>query len=89
MVSFTGSTTAGIDVAKRAVDNVKRVHQELGGKSPNVILDDADLVRQRTRMGRNRIRRIPRDESGHSRQRGLIAGGARFDVRGSIAGQKF
>jgi aldehyde dehydrogenase (NAD+) len=44
MVSFTGSTAAGIDVAKRAADNVKRVHQELGGKSPNVILDDADLV---------------------------------------------
>jgi aldehyde dehydrogenase (NAD+) len=43
MVSFTGSTAAGIDVAKRAADNVKRVHQELGGKSPNVILDDADL----------------------------------------------
>jgi aldehyde dehydrogenase (NAD+) len=45
MVSFTGSTAAGIDVAKRAADNVKRVHQELGGKSPNVVLDDADLTR--------------------------------------------
>ncbi|MGB7836681.1 MAG: aldehyde dehydrogenase family protein [Terrimicrobiaceae bacterium] len=45
MVSFTGSTAAGIDVAKRAADNVKRVHQELGGKSPNVILDDADLAK--------------------------------------------
>jgi aldehyde dehydrogenase (NAD+) len=43
MVSFTGSTNAGIDVAKRAADSVKRVHQELGGKSPNVVLDDADL----------------------------------------------
>jgi aldehyde dehydrogenase (NAD+) len=43
MVSFTGSTGAGIDVAKRAADNVKRVHQELGGKSPNVVLEDADL----------------------------------------------
>jgi aldehyde dehydrogenase (NAD+) len=43
MVSFTGSTAAGIDVAKRAADNVKRVHQELGGKSPNVVLEDADL----------------------------------------------
>jgi aldehyde dehydrogenase (NAD+) len=32
-------------VAKRAADNVKRVHQELGGKSPNVILDDADLAK--------------------------------------------
>src|SRR5215831_14401546 len=45
MVSFTGSTAAGIEVAKRAADNVKRVHQELGGKSPNVILDDADLAK--------------------------------------------
>jgi aldehyde dehydrogenase (NAD+) len=45
MVSFTGSTAAGIDVAKRAADNVKRVQQELGGKSPNVILDDADLAK--------------------------------------------
>jgi aldehyde dehydrogenase (NAD+) len=43
MISFTGSTAAGIDVAKRAATSVKRVHQELGGKSPNVILDDADL----------------------------------------------
>jgi aldehyde dehydrogenase (NAD+) len=43
MVSFTGSTRAGIQVAKAAADTVKRVTQELGGKSPNVILDDADL----------------------------------------------
>jgi aldehyde dehydrogenase (NAD+) len=43
MISFTGSTRAGIDVAKRAADTVKRVSQELGGKSPNIILDDADL----------------------------------------------
>ncbi|MCI0431428.1 MAG: aldehyde dehydrogenase family protein [Rhodospirillales bacterium] len=45
MVSFTGSTQAGIDVAKRAAGNVKRVHQELGGKSPNIVLDDADLAK--------------------------------------------
>jgi aldehyde dehydrogenase (NAD+) len=45
MVSFTGSTRAGVDVAKRAADNVKRVHQELGGKSPNIVLDDADLAK--------------------------------------------
>ncbi len=43
MVSFTGSTRAGILVAKSAADTVKRVSQELGGKSPNIILDDADL----------------------------------------------
>ncbi len=43
MVSFTGSTRAGIDVAQRAALTVKRVSQELGGKSPNIILEDADL----------------------------------------------
>jgi aldehyde dehydrogenase (NAD+) len=43
MVSFTGSTRAGILVAKAAADTVKRVTQELGGKSPSLILDDADL----------------------------------------------
>ncbi len=43
MVSFTGSTRAGILVAKSAADTVKRVHQELGGKSPNLVLPDSDL----------------------------------------------
>jgi aldehyde dehydrogenase (NAD+) len=43
MMSFTGSTRAGIAVAKGAADTVKRVAQELGGKSANVILDDADF----------------------------------------------
>jgi aldehyde dehydrogenase (NAD+) len=43
MVSFTGSTRAGIEVAKNAAPTVKRVAQELGGKSPNIILEDADL----------------------------------------------
>jgi len=43
MVSFTGSTRAGIIVAKTAADTVKRVAQELGGKSPNIILPDADF----------------------------------------------
>jgi aldehyde dehydrogenase (NAD+) len=45
MVSFTGSTRAGIMVAKNAADTVKRVHQELGGKSANIILPGADLDR--------------------------------------------
>ena len=44
MISFTGSTRAGIDVAHRAAATVKRVSQELGGKSPNIILEDADLI---------------------------------------------
>jgi len=43
MMSITGSERAGIAVAKAAADTIKRVAQELGGKSPNIILDDADL----------------------------------------------
>ena len=43
MVSFTGSTRAGVIVAKTAADTVKRVAQELGGKSANIILPDADF----------------------------------------------
>jgi aldehyde dehydrogenase (NAD+) len=45
IVSFTGSTRAGTEVARSAAASVKRVHQELGGKSPNVLLDDADFER--------------------------------------------
>ena len=41
MVSFTGSTRAGVLVAQAAAPTVKRVHQELGGKSPNLVLPDA------------------------------------------------
>ena len=40
MMSFTGSTRGGVAVAKASATNVKRVSQELGGKSPNLILDD-------------------------------------------------
>lgn len=43
MISITGSTRAGILVAQAAAKTVKRVHQELGGKSPNIVLSDADL----------------------------------------------
>jgi aldehyde dehydrogenase (NAD+) len=49
LVSFTGSTRAGIEVARAAAPTVKRVHQELGGKSPNIILPDADLQQAVTR----------------------------------------
>jgi aldehyde dehydrogenase (NAD+) len=49
MVSFTGSTRAGVLVAKAAADTVKRVHQELGGKSANILLPDVDLQRAVTR----------------------------------------
>jgi len=43
MMSFTGSTRAGTLVAQNAAPTVKRVTQELGGKSPNIVLEDADL----------------------------------------------
>ena len=45
MVSFTGSTRAGVAVATAAAPTVKRVTQELGGKSANIILDDADFLK--------------------------------------------
>ena len=44
MISITGSEAAGVEVARAAAVTVKRVCQELGGKSPNVVLDDADLA---------------------------------------------
>ncbi len=43
MISFTGSTRAGVLVSKAAADSVKRVTLELGGKSPNILLPDVDL----------------------------------------------
>ena len=49
MISFTGSTRAGVQIAKRAADTVKRVSQELGGKSANVVFADADLEAAVTR----------------------------------------
>jgi aldehyde dehydrogenase (NAD+) len=45
MVSFTGSTHAGVRVAQLAAETVKRVAQELGGKSANIILDDVDMTK--------------------------------------------
>jgi len=45
MISFTGSEPAGVEIAKSAASTVKRVCQELGGKSPNIILDDADFAK--------------------------------------------
>jgi aldehyde dehydrogenase (NAD+) len=45
MVSFTGSTRAGVEVARNAAPTVKRVSQELGGKSPNIVLDDENFAK--------------------------------------------
>jgi aldehyde dehydrogenase (NAD+) len=52
-VSFTGSTRAGVSVAQNAAPTVKRVAQELGGKSANIILDDADFEKQVARGASN------------------------------------
>jgi aldehyde dehydrogenase (NAD+) len=49
LISITGSESAGIEVAKNAANTVKRVCQELGGKSANIILDDKDLVENVTK----------------------------------------
>ena len=49
MMSFTGSTRAGIEVARNAAPTVKRVAQELGGKSANIILDDAEFAKSISR----------------------------------------
>lgn len=43
MVSFTGSTRAGVEVSRTAAETVKRVTLELGGKSPNLVFEDADV----------------------------------------------
>ena len=44
MVSITGSVRAGMEVARAAADDLKRVHLELGGKAPVVVFDDADVA---------------------------------------------
>jgi aldehyde dehydrogenase (NAD+) len=45
MISFTGSTRAGVEIAKNAAPTVKRVAQELGGKGPNIVLDEAAFAK--------------------------------------------
>ena len=49
MISFTGSTKAGISISKNAANTIKKVTLELGGKSPNIIFDDADIETSITR----------------------------------------
>jgi aldehyde dehydrogenase (NAD+) len=56
MVSFTGSTRAGVEVARAAAPTVKRVAQELGGKSPCIVLDDDQLARNVVRCIRHVMR---------------------------------
>lgn len=56
MVSFTGSTRAGVEVARAAAPTVKRVAQELGGKSPCIVLDDDQLAKNVIRCIRHVMR---------------------------------
>ena len=91
MVSFTGSTRAGVEVARAAAPTVKRVAQELGGKSANIILDDADLPRGHhprhdvdvQQLGPVVQRADPHARAGgpHGRGRGHRRGGGRADRR--------
>ena len=97
MVSFTGSTRAGVEVARNAAPTVKRVHQELGGKSPNIILPDADIkkavtagvrgVMQNSGQSCNAPTRmlVPNCEDGRSAGRGQ---GSRRGHDGWRAGQR-
>ena len=84
MVSFTGSTRAGIEVARAAAPTVKRVAQELGGKSANIVLDDADLeaVIQRDLMAMC----INSGQSCNAPTRMLVPA-ARMDEAAEIAGR--
>ena len=97
MVSFTGSTRAGTEVARNAAATVKRVHQELGGKSPNVLLEDVDFEKavksSITRLMVNsrpvvqcadphaRARRQARRRRGHRQARRRSGGRGRSAVR--------
>jgi acyl-CoA reductase-like NAD-dependent aldehyde dehydrogenase len=91
MISITGSEAAGVEVAKSAAGTVKRVCQELGGKSANIILDDADFAKNvakgrywhdgqfRPDLQRNlaHARAQTSDGRGHPRRpRGRLAGDA-------------
>ena len=72
MVSFTGSTRAGIEVARNAAPTVKRVAQELGGKSANIVLDDADFEavdRARRRGDVHQLRPVVQRADPHARAR--------------------
>ena len=64
MISFTGSTRAGIDIQKKASENIKRVSLELGGKSPNIIMDDVDLEAA-VNMGMKQCFFIPANRAHH------------------------
>ncbi|MFD0686081.1 aldehyde dehydrogenase family protein [Actinomadura fibrosa] len=84
MVSFTGSTRAGIEVARAAAPTVKRVAQELGGKSANIILDDADLREVITRDVRNMCTNSGQSCNAPTR---MLVPAARMDEAAAIAAE--
>jgi aldehyde dehydrogenase (NAD+) len=82
MVSFTGSTRAGTEVARNAAPTVKRVTQELGGKSPNIILDDADFAKNVTSGVANMMSNSGQSCSAPSR---MLVPKARMDEATAVA----
>ncbi|MFI0353174.1 aldehyde dehydrogenase family protein [Actinomadura sp. 9N407] len=84
MVSFTGSTRAGIEVARAAAPTVKRVTQELGGKSANIILDGADLQTVITRDMANMCTNSGQSCNAPTR---MLVPAARMDEAAAIAAE--
>ncbi|MFA7506217.1 MAG: aldehyde dehydrogenase family protein [Burkholderiaceae bacterium] len=82
MMSFTGSTRAGVEVARAAAPTVKRVAQELGGKSANIVLDDADFEKVVGREMFNMCRNSGQSCNAGSR---LLVPEARMDEAAAIA----
>lgn len=79
LVSFTGSTRAGIEIAKAAAPTVKRVLQELGGKSPNIVLPSADLEKAVTECVVTMMMNTGQNCNAPSRM--LVPGGRMADAR--------
>ncbi len=84
MMSFTGSTRAGIEVAKNAAPTVKRVAQELGGKSANIILDDADFAEA---IGRDAFGMCMNSGQSCNAATRMLVPNDRMDEAAEIAGQ--
>jgi aldehyde dehydrogenase (NAD+) len=84
MMSFTGSTRAGTEVARAAAATVKRVAQELGGKSANIVLDDADFEKVVGREMFNMCRNSGQSCNAGSR---LLVPEARMDEAAAIAAE--
>ena len=85
MVSITGSTRAGYEVAMAAAKDVKRVQLELGGKAPAIVFDDADIP---ARRGGDRGRRIYQRRSElHRRDPGAGGSGAADEFAATLAAQ--